>query len=197
MAIESLSQILFDGSGSTGKDLSYVIDFGDGARSEESSVHHQVDANGDGAPLARYTATLTVTDRFGRVAADRRSYEVGSIRDFEATPPATYPYLNWRDYNANPCLHVLMSRTRQTGRNVTTDLLVSTSGKPACPPAWSESANVSGQLSGERDVLFTLPSGVTAAGIVTLTRDQSTIDIEIHGGIANGQRVRLYHHDEP
>jgi len=188
IAIDSLSQILFDGSPSTGEGLSYLIDFGDGARSTDASVLHQVNASGG------FGATLTVTDRFGRTASDRRSFAVADI-DTYVDESAFSVWVS----NGPGCVFMTWSHVSQSGRSVTADVGVRTDGRPGCPGVWTESARVAGELTGEGDILFTLPSGVTVSGSIALRTPfwYSTIDVGIQGGVVQGQRLTLSYHDWP
>jgi len=72
-AIKQISPVLFDGSASRGKGLSYFIEFGDGQVAKTSTATHPLEHVGT------YQARLTVVDRFGRSDSESLSYRVYSL----------------------------------------------------------------------------------------------------------------------
>jgi hypothetical protein len=78
-AIQGFSPIVFDGSTSRGSGLSHFIEFGDGEVSSEPTAVHPV------AGIGRYTAQMTVVDRFGQSNVERRSFGVLSLARLSTT----------------------------------------------------------------------------------------------------------------
>jgi hypothetical protein len=94
-ATMGMTPITFDGSLSQGERLSYVIEFGDGARAEVATATHVIDQKGS------FTARLTVTDRFGRVDITEQVVKVGSFTDHTGLQG----YVGWTNYlEHNPAM---------------------------------------------------------------------------------------------
>ncbi len=75
MVIAGRSRTVYDGSGSRGEQLSYVIEFGDGGVSTAASAQHTFsELTSEASPVRciwpSRAATLWVVDRFGRVDAE-------------------------------------------------------------------------------------------------------------------------------
>jgi hypothetical protein len=204
-AIEALSQIHFDASASTGEELSYLIDFGDGARTTNSSVYHPVSLNHE---WGKHTlgSTLTVTDRFGRTDSARKPYDVMAIHDNEGTGypgggPGPYPIVYWLGGSAAGCLSVRIARVHQAGLALTADVYMWTGIGPGCgPESGTLAAEATGTLYNERDIDFVRTDGVRLAGVLQSTPGTNgylQMVLDVIGGPFAGRRVTLNMGDSP
>ena len=85
----NFAQLLFDGSHSSGDGLTYLLEFGDGASSNEPVVTHRIE-NAARPPENEYwrrKARLTVTDKHGRSDSTEQEYWLVSI--------ANAPFSDW------------------------------------------------------------------------------------------------------
>jgi len=72
-------EIGFDASASSGQDLIYFIDYGDGHHTSETVSRHAPESSG------HLTARLTVVDRFGRDAVAQPRLDVEDLEQFDGT----------------------------------------------------------------------------------------------------------------
>ena len=79
LAIGGFTRLTFDASASTGADLSYQIEFGDGQTTTSAVSSHQASDVAAGQDGERRTARLTVTDRLGRSHSVTQPYYVVNL----------------------------------------------------------------------------------------------------------------------
>ncbi len=148
--IQGFSPILFDGATSRGDGLTYFLEFGDGGVSAGPTAVHQI------AQAGRYTARLTVIDRFGRSDSEERDFGVVSLVDSDGS--------FWRTLDSG----LLLTFTSQPDHRVAGlgRFTFSSSGSPSQP--------FSGELIGDHDVRLRMDgSGIVLAGTLTLANSSA------------------------
>ncbi len=178
-AIMGLTPISFDASGSSGEQLSYIIEFGDGEYTRERSAIQAVNAAG---PL---TARVTVTDRFGRFeAASQRLGNVESLRDC---------FL---------CQWVSHFRNHRTGRDEFRSLTFnlhegrSVTGRYRHPEG--SYSQFSGTLDGHWGIEMMLDGGgIVFTGRIVLESWYRRMPVVARGGSADGMILEFFWDDGP
>ncbi len=145
-AIRGFSPMRFDGSGSRGDGLSYFIEFGDGQFSTEAVAVHPIEEGG------KYTARLTVVDRFGRADAETREVLVDSLID----TIVRNEFWQGSGWISSSCT---LQFDTQRGANV--------GGEMRCP-LYGPMQRFSGTLSGERDIRLVTDSGEVLTGTLDM-----------------------------
>jgi hypothetical protein len=171
-AIVGLTPISFDASGSSGEQLSYFLEFGDGEYTSERSAQHAMDVPTPGGWGGAFMARVTVTDRFGRFdVASQRFGDVVSLAEVTG-------YSVWINLFTNP----------RTGR-VEQRFLVfdfhdgrSVAGRYRHPEGWH--SRFSGTVDGQWGIELTLDGG----GIAFKGRilGLSHMPLAVAGGSADG-----------
>ena len=185
-------EITFDASGSSGQDLSYFVEYGDGRHIAEAVSRHAPETSD------RLTARLTVVDRFGRDAVATPRLDVEDLESYDRSPARPYPLcLEWWHRFTNPANGEDEWRRlfieQQEGREIR-GLYVH--------PGWRAGSRFYGSLSGSRDIRFVLDGGgIEFAG--TVVRSQSTdvrlrgtplfvMPLTLRGGSADGQQLSFF-----
>lgn len=167
----------FDASGSSGDDLMYFVEFGDGRYTTEPVSEHALEVEG------HRSARLTVVDRFGRVAVVTPRVEVDSVT-------VCYPncYITWRHASINPATGQhefrILFFERHEGRYVE-----GTYGHPD-----GRKSPFAGYLSGSRDIRITLDGGgIEFSGTIRGTNNNAIqaeeMALKLRGGSADGQQL--------
>ena len=177
--IVALSPIQFDGSGSRGTGLSYVLEFGDEQAAAEARAVHAVSRPG------LLTARLTVVDRFGRFDTESIPYGVFALNQLSSM--WYYP-----DGNAE---FVRFRFTTRDGINYQGFAWYGLSGQQF------DSVPFSATLSGERDIRIVVPAlGLEFRGYLDMTKLKSNdppMTLTQFGGAHNGKVRTLFYDDGP
>lgn len=147
LVIAGRSRTFYDGSGSRGERLSYVIEFGDSGVTASASARHTFEASTNEDGVCRYvpygTATLWVVDRFGRVDSESVPVPLLTV----VTNCYDRGYWNWGYVNNPPGLDsVLMFETRR-GDSVTGRL------------NYLSGLQFTGTFTGERELQLVMSNG--------------------------------------
>jgi PKD repeat protein len=149
--IQGLSPVHFDGSGSRGEQLSYVIEFGDGQFASDPTATHVIETSGT------TTTRLTIVDRFGRTDREERTFHSDSMLNFTSAWVFNVGREPWRGFYFS---------TRD-GLSLTGTFSKRDQGDPRLV-----SSPFVATLSGERDIRIALTdSGLELRGYIQLTAD--------------------------
>jgi hypothetical protein len=138
-------------------DLTYLIEFGDGHRSDAVKAIHAFTIYP--AWLMSATARVTVTDRFGRTSVARRDFAVVSLE------AAVAGYNYWREVSGpepsqGPYRNGGLTIVSHAGRELVGYYFPEGSG------GIDHTVRVSGNVAGERDVRLVLADGTPLDGVV-------------------------------
>src|SRR5262245_36381678 len=179
----------FDASGSSGQDLSYFVEFGDGQYTSEPVSRHAPETSG------HLAARLTVVDRFGRDAVATPRLDVEDLEFDDRSPTRPYPIcLFWVHGFTNPANGKDERRTlwieSHEGRRVTGSY-----GHPDYP----QTSTFSGSLSGSRGIRFVLDGGGIEFSGTVVKQDSADVRLSgsslfrmplfLRGGSADGQQL--------
>jgi len=178
--IPAVTPIQIDGTASRGTDLSYFIEFGDGAVATTSQATRVVDLKEP--DTYSLTARITVVDRFGRSDSRSREYYFFSMPTggggdswFTGNLPdgglwMTFPGRSGATYGASVTRNGLYPRPGYSG-------------------------NGSAVVSGDGDIRVTIPAlGIEYRGKLTLTASWSDVWLTVvqYGGADDGRTWRLF-----
>jgi PKD repeat protein len=168
VAIQSLSAVKFDASGSSGTGLRFALDFGDGQAIDRAVATHVY------ASAHTYTVRATVTDSLGRTDSVASQVVVRSVEG------------SWSNLMVNSANGRYESRSldisNQAGRAI--------SGVYFHPEGYTSS--FAGNMEGERGLIVRLTDGTisfSTIGIDGFSSDATTVSLVMRGGSADGQTL--------
>jgi hypothetical protein len=169
VAIQNLSDVRMDASGSSGTGLRYSLDFGDGAGADEPSAQHVYGTGG-----RTYALRAIVTDSLGRTDTARLDL---SVRGAEGR------WLNSMfNANANRSESRTLEITNQNGRTLT--------GLYRHPEGYT--SPFLGELQGERGLVLELLGGgirFTGADSNGFNSEATRFTVHVRGGSADGMTL--------
>lgn len=171
-------EIGFDASWSSGQDLTYFVEYGDGEYTTQPTSQHALQREG------RFNARLTVVDRFGRDAVATPRLEVDNLTIYDSR----YRYTTWVSQGTNPSNGVYEFRRlyvrEQHGRDFAGNY-----GHPGGGDSWFK-----GTLTGSRGIRIVLDGGgIEFTGTVRGSVEWGVEDLmmDTRGGSANGQTLQF------
>lgn len=179
LGIGGFTPFTFDASASTGADLIYFLEFGDGKTSTERVATHTTDLPADRDGHKR-TARLTVSDRLGRSSSVTQDYFVASV------PTVDF----WYSPSPGGRFHHRLF-LRQEGDRITGTY----SGPENAAPG--SSWQLTGRLTGTRGIELQTENGRIvltgslewAAGDVNMSQVRVVLRMAVRGGDSDGRTI--------
>jgi hypothetical protein len=175
LALTNFTLVTFDATRSSGNDLSYYVEFGDGQTGIGATVTHRPSQRG------YLTSRLTVVDRFGRSDAESVDYVSLALGDSQCCADG------WVD-PSSPTARVAF---REGGGSRYSGSVVFGFGATQPVPVFAE-------LSGDNRVVLSIPSlGIELSGEIVATSNTAEMVVVQSGGAEHGRTRRFIYDDGP